>query len=133
LSEHLAHRYNWLEAQATDFVLTGSAPVVYPITVRVKRWRGITPPHIILDIDAATAPKDVLQAYTEIRRQLIGGKRHRPRSEKVAHLVAFVLKHQGPWLERMGLWNRTYPQWAYESERVMARDYHRAAQGLLQP
>lgn len=62
-------------------------------------------------------------------------RRARPLGQRKATLLRFVcLDHRDQlhtWVERVGHWDRKYPEWAYGSERAMWSDFNRAWKSLV--
>jgi hypothetical protein len=134
LSEDLAKRYHWQEAQATVFVLTGQIPVIPSF-----RWSGnqFPPPRrITLNIDLILSPKELAARYADVRQRLLQDKeRHRELSRKHMSLAFFIIQSADnePWAKRLRAWNARYPKWKYGQESNFRRDAGRAIQRILTP
>jgi hypothetical protein len=138
LSQRLAEAYRWSEAQATIFVLTGLVPLIAAITGESDApeddAEGTLPilSRITLQIDPTTAPSEVAEQYTALRRWLYG-ERHRDLSEKHTQLALFAateLKHT-TWAARMARWNAAHAEWAYTEVSNFSRDCLQAQRRLL--
>lgn len=140
LAESLAKAYAWTPAQATVFILTGVTPLIS--TVRVET-SGFKIRHgkdhgwsrrIVLDIDPAATPDEVMAAYQRIRREQ-NLTRMRPLTPKHARLAAFAgAEHvHKPWSERLRLWNTSFPHWSYNQESNFRRDAGRAQARIMYP
>ena len=134
LSETLARHYGWDKALATNFVLTGEAPLVpsveigwsYPSNFRTLARISIT-------VDPALSPREVADHYRRVRAEIVGG-RHRELSEKHMRLATFTTARAGEsWRKQMVAWNRKYPDWRYKTETNFGRDCKQAIQRLLHP
>ncbi len=135
VSQQLSRQFCWEEASATHFVLTGTIPPMVPI------WsRGSFPSNysslarIVLTIDPALSPREVV-SYYRARRSQLAGSRHRDLSEKHLQLAAFTsTRPEGESLrDRMNAWNDTHEQWRYEQETNFGRDCSQAVRRLLHP
>ena len=140
LAETLAKAYGWTPAQASIFVLCGVPPLI--ATVRITRSSAKVRHHadlvwarrIILDIDPASTPQQVLDAFQHARRQQ-GLARLRPLTLKHLRLAAFASAEHAdkPWAERLRLWNRSFPKWRYPQQSNFRRDALRAEARILYP
>src|SRR5205823_643336 len=90
LSERLAKVYDWQEAQATLFVLTGAVPFISPIqaTTIMRRRSLYFNQHIVLDIDPTVSPQEVAKCY-RLNRKSIKARRTGNLSEKHLRLATF--------------------------------------------
>lgn len=135
LSDDLSHRYRWQKAQATLFVLTGATPVVSPLSTTFQ-YRGPVEAagRIVLTVDPALTPREVAEAYRRVRKDLLETAT-RPISDKHLELAVFGSDRaqEETWAERMRVWNKKHPQWAYSRAANFARDVQRAEQRLLHP
>ena len=135
LAARLAKRYGWQEAQATLFVLTDMVPRVSPLHAEMK-W---TSPfeamsRITLTVDPALPPREVADAYREVRARFLG-PRYRTLGEKHVALALFAARKPGgiTWREGMLSWNKAKKKWAYSQETNFARDCTQALKRLLHP
>lgn len=139
LAGGLAARYGWQQAQATLFILTGAIPLVSPLTAElVSRRPCAGASRLVLTIDPALPPEEVVAEYSRVLRALLGeGKRARPLSEKHLRLGAFVAERQDCRTDaaRLHAWNAAYPDWGYKQDQVtnFNRDYHKAQERVLHP
>ena len=137
LSEHLAKRYGWQNAQATLFTLTGQIPVVSAlrVTTQLRSPLPVTT-RITLTIDPTLTPREVAKHYGNVRQKVLG-KRHRALTEKHIGLAMFsaTRPEEETWAERMAAWNKEYPEWRYTFEQVsnFRRDCLQAQRRLLHP
>ena len=135
LSETLAQRYGWQAGQATEFVLTGTTPLIAAFEVGV-RFRLSNPAlsRVILTLDPTLSPREVAELYRQYRKQVLGG-RHRSLSEKHITLVLFASSRPGgeTYAETMKAWNQKYRKWRYARETNFGRDVQMARRRLLTP
>ena len=132
LCKTLARYYHWQEVEAVDFVLTGELPLSVAGYHSVVEMLG-NRQFIVLEIDAEVSPQDVLHWYSDVRRTIREpDTRSRPLSPKIAALVDFVLDQpeHTTWRVKMAAWNQVHPEWAYEREQLLARDYRRAVRAI---
>jgi hypothetical protein len=122
LADKLAWTYRWREGDATWFVLTGHAPPVRPVKVRVAISESISESindyhpntaEIWLTADAWVDAKEVEQAFRNAQRQILGGDA-RPLPERTLEAVKFVARRmrehgKESWRERWEAWNSTCP------------------------
>jgi hypothetical protein len=123
LSEWLAGTYGWQPARSTMFVLTGQVPYIARIAVTNTLANGRQ--YITLQVDPATTPRELGDAYRRFRRKLLGpGRRLRSLSEKHARLGAFAVKRnpEAQWEDLHKAWNKMYPQDCYERLDLFRRD-----------
>ena len=135
VSEHLSRHYGWEEGWATEFVLTDRIPPIRPIESSSSLPSTFTSlARIVLTIDPALSPREVMDKYRAERTQL-AGNRHRDLSEKHLQLAAFTSSRPAgeSWKDRMNVWNDTYDQWRYERETNFGRDCSQAVRRLLHP
>ena len=135
LSEALARRYGWNEALATNFVLTGEAPLVPSVEIRWSVPSNFTTlARISLTVDPALSPREVADHYRRIRAEIVGA-RHRDQSEKHMRLATFAAARPASesLRKRMAAWNKQYPRWKYPRESNFGRDCKQAIQRLLHP
>jgi len=133
ISEALAQEYNWQEAQATTFVLTGRAPFVSGIRVTVPEGRPIAISRIVLDIDPTEPPERVAEKYRQARQRILP-KAH-SLSVKHLRLLRWWIEHgerEAAWSGQMQQWNQHAPsEWHYTSAPHFRRDCLAAYQRLL--
>lgn len=135
LSEALARHYGWDAALATNFVLTGEAPLVPSVEIRRSYPSNFTTlARISLTVDPALSPREVADHYRRVRAEIVGA-RHRDQSEKHMRLATFTAaRPTGESLrKRMAAWNKQYPRWKYPRESNFGRDCKQAIQRLLHP
>ena len=136
LSEQLATQHGWATALATVFVLTGRAPLIPAVRMRVSSaGRG----RIVLDVDPGLTPRELADTYRRLRREVLGKKRVKRLGRKHLDLAVFASGRPDdePWETRRVAWNREHPepQYAYEQNRLsyFKRDCLQAQQRLLTP
>ena len=110
LSERLAKRYNWLDAAATVFVLTGGIPAVDRILLQVRAHQEPSASsRIELVVDPTVKPAELAQFYADFRSKLVS-KRHRTQSKK--HLTLAIFSTTRPkgqtWKDQLRKWNKQY-------------------------
>ena len=134
LSEALARHYGWDQALATNFVLTGEAPMVHSVEIRASYPSNFrTLARISLTVDPALSPREVTDHYRRVRAEIVGG-RHRELSEKHMRLATFTAARAGEsWRKQMVAWNKKYPDWRYKTETNFGRDCNQAIKRLLHP
>lgn len=139
VSTSLAARFQWNEAQATLFVLTGEVPLVSRVRARMT-FSGAAPTstaRVVLEVDPTVPPTEVAKAYGRIRQRWLGA-RHRPLSGKHLRLATFYAPRPDgePWKTSLSAWNDdAAPDERYELRHVanFARDCRKALDRLLDP
>lgn len=131
LSEWLSDLCQWRRVEATHFVLTGEAPFIEPIAIKVGLSdfrRGA----IDLEIDPVVSSQQVARVYRRLRRGILSAERTRELSEKHLQLAAFSIEHDAPnsWANRMTAWNKANPKWRYGRVTNFQRDYTNARKKL---
>jgi hypothetical protein len=88
---------------------------------------------IVLDVDPAASPSDVMKHYIQVRDRL--APRGLPAvDDRNLELAQFVAEHPDPDRHRtMQLWNDRFPQWSYADEDAFYRDAVRARRSILEP
>ena len=135
VSEYLARRFPWEEAQASKFVLTGSIPVLSSLRgeIRMAFSQPISS-RISMEIDPTLTPEEVAEQYKKLRASLIGA-RYRSMSEKHLRLAEFYGgdKSEGTtWTALMDKWNNSQDRgWEYDRFESFARDCKQAWQRLM--
>jgi len=127
VAEALHRRYDWSEAWAATFVLTGTVPpaVISNWTTsepwpwfRARRRMTIT---VRLDVQ----PAQLVEMYREKRNQMLRGE-PMPRviGEHKARLAVFAARHSAghTWGETMRLWNQENPDHQFATEPQFTRD-----------
>ena len=133
VSEHLAGRYPWQNAQATLFVLTGKVPLVQYIEASCRWSSRSVCSRITLTVDPTIKPDVVADYYSKIRRQMV--RRHRPQTEKHLQLAYFAVTRpqDEKWSQTMDRWNQTYPQWKFADVDKFIDKCRDAQRRLLHP
>ena len=135
LSESLARRFTWQEAQATSFVLTGISPLLSSLRgwIRMALSQPISS-RISMEVDPTLTPEEVAEQYKKLRAPLVGA-RYRSMSEKHLSLAEFYggRKPEGTtWAALMGKWNRSQVRsWRYIRFETFARDCKQAWRRLM--
>lgn len=139
LCDGLARRYSWTIPQAVSFVLADSTPILEPFQWSLSFRMSLTSlSRIHMTVDPTLSPNDVAEAYSKIRRQVVG-ERHRELSRKHMHLAVFDAGAPSNWTweKKMKEWNARQKNdnlsWRYESRRNFSRDCTRARERLLAP
>ena len=133
LSEGLAQKYDWMEAEATLFILTGSIPEISQVSSAVLDRPLSALSRIVLTLDPSLSPKEVAEYYRKVREDVIG-TRHRELSEKHMQLAIFAATQpeERKWSDKMAEWNRTHPaEWKYEEVANFSHDCLQARRRLL--
>jgi hypothetical protein len=108
----------WTEPGAATFILTGVEPRIPKSRVKIEEWA----PHyrrVVLNLDPRLSGQEVASLYNEARQGLFQG-RDKPMSEKHLALAVFVAERaaqEGTWMDLLTVWNQTYPEWSYPTDR----------------
>ena len=135
VSESLARRFTWKEAQATTFVLTGMSPLLPSLRgeIRMAFSQPISS-RINMEIDPTLTPEEVAEQYKKLRAPLIGA-RYRSMSEKHLRLAEFYggRKPEGTtWAALKNKWNQSQDRgWEYDRFEAFARDCKQAWRRLI--
>lgn len=135
LSEILASRFRWGEAQATTFILAGITPLLSSVRVgfRMMLNQPISS-HINMEIDPTLTPEEVAEQYREFRAKVIAS-RYRSMTEKHLRLAEFYGGHKPEgttWAALMDKWNRGQDRrWRYARFEAFARDCKQAWRRLM--
>ena len=127
VAETLHRRYDWSEAWAATFLLTGTVPPAH-----VAKWESSEawPWHrarrrMTITVRLDVQPSQLIEVYREKRKELLRGEPI-PRSirEHTAKLAVFAARHsQGyTWGETMRKWNRENPNRQFKHEPQFTRD-----------
>jgi hypothetical protein len=145
LSQQLSKGFDWDEAVATIFVLTGRTPWISSVRVRVQprsiRPRDDAPTYargrISLDVDIAVTPNEVREHYRSVRRELLGGARIKRLGPKHLALAEFMTREpeEESWESKRAAWNRKHPGDSYAKNQTanFRRDCRLALERLLAP
>lgn len=141
LSDRLANRYRWRPGEATTFILTGERPLVFSLASRISLRMGGGEPigdydafsWVQLRLDPTISPEELAEWWREMRRELFGGRRHRPMNERHFALAGWMAERtaETSWEEDRRAWNREYPEWAYSQRSNFQRDATTATRDLL--
>ena len=135
VSESLARRFEWEEAQATMFVLTGLSPPLSSLRggFRMALSQPISS-RITMEIDPTLTPREVAEEYKKLRARLVGA-RYRLMSEKHLRLAEFYGGHKPEgttWAALMKRWNHSQDRgWEYDRFEAFARDCKQAWRRLM--
>ncbi|HEV2582222.1 MAG TPA: hypothetical protein VGT44_15305, partial [Ktedonobacteraceae bacterium] len=133
LSDRLAEKYKWQHGQATAFVLTGGVPLISPIIITVSTNSRPLFSRIMLDVDPALSPKELILYYRRNRRKTLTA-RHRNLSEKHMQLALFDSRRPKAetWVIKMDEWNKIHQtEWRYKKVSNFAHDCKQARRRLL--
>lgn len=139
-SEEVSGAWGWTEAQATQFILTGSVPELQSIAFNTHiNLRVGAASRIIIIVDPTTKPDVVFKLYQQYRTRLLGRK-YRSLTEKHLELAIFNLDQPADktWAEKMHLWNKRCekqdkPNWQYFETSNFGRDCRQAHSRLSEP
>ena len=135
VSDYLARRFTWQEAQASMFVLTGISPVLSSLRggIRMAFSQPVSS-RISMEIDPTLTPQEVANEYKRLRASLIG-TRYRSMSEKHLRLAEFYGGHKPEgttWAALMIKWNESQDRgWEYVRFESFARDCKQAWHRLM--
>jgi hypothetical protein len=145
LSQQLAKDFDWDEAGATIFVLTGRTPWIPSVRIRVQprsiRPRDDAPTYargrISVEVDIAVTPNEVREHYRRIRKELLNGARTKRLSPKHLALAEFMVRQpeEESWETKRAAWNRRHPRDSYSKNQTanFKRDCRQALERLLAP
>ena len=135
VSDSLARRFTWKDAQAATFVLTGMSPQLS--SLRGGIHMALSQPissRINMEIDPTLTPEEVAERYKKLRARLVGA-RYRSMSEKHLRLAEFYGGHKPEgitWAALMNQWNRSQDRgWEYDRFETFARDCKQAWRRLM--
>lgn len=136
VADTLVRRYDWSEAWAATFVLTGTVPP--PILARWSEnepWPWLNARRsVTITVRLDVSPKQLMEMYRAKRQHMLRSKPlPRAISERKAKLAVFAARnHQGhTWGETMRLWNRENPEHQIASESQFSRDSHDAYNRIM--
>lgn len=136
----LGSQYGWRSNDAAWFVLTGQAPPIRPVVVKVdrsrRRYQKVLRDHYLETVRITIAAhvwvraEEVEKVFRDVQRQVLGGDNRslRKRSLDVARFVARQIEEHGrePWSKRWGRWKRyAPPEWGYKNERQLRQVFMR--------
>lgn len=133
LSERLALKTGWTEAQATIFVLTGLPPLIQSVRIHIATNEDMPAlSRIVISVDPSFSPRELADIYRQVRQQFVS-KRHRELTDKHIYLALFAARqpHDLPVSARMAAWNEEHPEWAYVRESNFSHDSLQAQRRLL--
>lgn len=131
VSETLAERYGWDNAEAARFVLTGEQPIVLPI----RGKPGIR--SVVLEIVPYVSAKTVAQLYLQLQRRTGYNPQHTSKGAKVLRFVLDAIRAEGKkptWSVLTRRWNDSHPEERYLSDRAgLQSEYNRAFEQIVKP
>jgi hypothetical protein len=131
VSETLAERYRWDNAEAVRFVLTGEQPIVLPI----RGKPGIR--SVVLEIAPYVSAKTVAQLYLQLQRRTGYNPQHTSKGARVLRFVLDVIRVEGKkpaWSVLTQRWNDSHPEERYLSDRAgLQSEYNRAFEQIVKP
>jgi hypothetical protein len=130
VSERLARRYGWEEAEATHFILTGEHPTIPPLKGR-PGVRSVT-----LEIAPYVSSQTVSRVYLQLQHQAGYNRQHTAKGARVLRFVLEQVKTEGmlpPWSELTRRWNETHPKERYNSRFGLQKAYDRAFDEIIKP
>lgn len=117
LSKRIARWYEWDEAAAATFILTGLHPAPRGANARkVEPWPWPVPRRrIALDVPLSTTPDEVANLYQRLRDEMLTGDQRKGRRsliERTADLAVFAAEHSSghTWEEARAIWNRRHKE-----------------------
>lgn len=137
LSEDIARRVPWSDAQTTVFLLTGMSPLIRQVQFRRStlnlNWPALD--RLELSISAHATDHELAAFFQAERASAVArARRQRALSEQDLALAIFGTLPQGrdgtP-AERMAAWNAAHPQWAYRETGDFLYELERAHWRLL--
>lgn len=140
LSEDLAARFAWTDAQATTFVMTGAVPLIREVKTVIERhaaYPALT--RIRLAVSPMATPQEVASSYQQARAQLVMTRPRDP-GERQLQLVLFVdaQPDSEAWSDWMRAWNTQVtkagcPKWRYTLVTNFKRDAQVTRRRLMSP
>jgi len=131
VSETLAERYGWDNAEAACFVLTGEHPIVLPI----RGKPGIR--SVVLEIAPYVSAKTVAQLYLQLQRRTGYNPQHTSKGARVLRFVLDAIRAEGKkptWSVLTQRWNDSHPEERYLSDRAgLQSEYSRAFEQIVKP
>jgi hypothetical protein len=131
LSETLAGRFPWHEAEASNFVLTGEHPEVPPLTGEVRDGT------IRLTVEPFVSAGTVRNFYRQM--EIRAGGDAKQDTAKAAAVLRFVLSqvddkgNRPSWPELQDRWNASHPEWQYMDRGSLRKTFRRAYRRIVDP
>lgn len=123
LCSTLNQDYDWQEAQAVAFVLSGLVPLLPKARVTTKiKSNGLT--SITLQVDPRLSSQEVASIYAKARNEVFKGH-DKPMTDKHLELAVFLAEKsedRATWPSLLKVWNQGHPDWFYSDWRHFARD-----------
>lgn len=127
VAESLNRRYDWSEAWAATFVLTGTVPPAL-----IANWTASEPwpwhkarRRMTITVRLDVQPSQLVEMYREKRNEMLRGEpMQRAIGEHKARLAVFAARHSKgyTWGQTMRIWNRENPTTQFTSEPQFTRD-----------
>lgn len=140
LTKSLAKEYLWSTAEATNFVLTGQAPVVVPLRAKVSLGPGaLGYTRVHIEADPRIPASRIAKAYKDLLSDpvvtsLIGNTTARAIDRKTADMAVCRYRHWGePWSQICRRWNRDHLDMLYRDDWSFARDCNHAWRRVMGP
>jgi hypothetical protein len=145
-AHHVALGWEWTDANAVRFILTGYGPVPAPLrtTSTVNLSGGASFQSAVIEVHAQpfVSPKDVAASFAREQRKLLGHRKGPAIQESNLRLLDFVLGRISalgklpPWETLRRAWNREVKSaWRYsEADAAHIRnDFNRTREAVLHP
>lgn len=132
----LARLYSWEEEDMVWVFLTGEAPSLPALKMRVKYTQSS--PRITLTAVPWISAEAVKRNFEKTQKHiLVKNPRELPwRSLAVLRFVEKIIRTEGerpPWSDILSRWNLDHPQWSYNSWRGFAQTYRRTLGSVAHP
>jgi hypothetical protein len=137
LASRWAKFYAWQEEDMAWTILTGEAPQLDPLGVKVL-YHALRPTRIVVTAEHWLPAEVVERNFRQAQRRLLGGNKRRPsaRSLAVLEFVEDQIQSEGErpsWRELLKRWNARFPESAYDDAANFHRVYHRALDKVAHP
>jgi len=137
LASRWAKFYGWEQEDMAWTILTGEAPHLEPLDVRVL-YHGLRPTRIVMTAEHWLPAEAVERNFRDTQRRLLGGDRRRPsvRTLAVLEFVEDQIRSEGTrlsWRKLLRRWNAQFPDWSYDDAANFHRVYHRALEKVVHP
>lgn len=112
ISQRICRRYDWAEAAATTYILTGVPPTQRGIQIHaIDPWPWpAARRRVAMDVPLNATPTEVADLYSRARTSMLGGEPigRKSLSKHAADLAVFAAEHStgGTWNEARAMWNR---------------------------
>ncbi len=128
----LVEKIGWSLMDARNFLNLGIIPAAPPLIDCEIRESPVAPAldRLVLTLDPNVPTKRVAELVNEARKNYWTFHK-RSLSTKHIVLAGFTARPFDTWRERMAAWNSEHPEWAYQEERIFARDALQARSRVL--